>query len=164
MLVSQCLALKRYRPMYIDKKCNSFFIAPDFINSVIFTVKLLSIWMYGICSCDNCSSDKRWKLFILSVISNPGLSFSGFAINFSLILTLAPKPTESQLGLCSDGHFFHLCVGHLFLIMTPRSIKFGWKFPVFYWVISYPLSFLGFAINLSSCLEGILSKRSKSRQ
>ena len=31
-------------------------------------------------------------------------------------------------------------------------MKFGWK-PFILWVISYRLSFLGFAINLSSCLE-----------
>ena len=29
----QCHALKRHRP--VDKKCNFFFLAPDFINSVI---------------------------------------------------------------------------------------------------------------------------------
>ena len=31
--VFQCHALKRHRP--IDKKCNFFFLAPDFTNSVI---------------------------------------------------------------------------------------------------------------------------------
>ena len=33
-----------------------------------------------------------------------------------------------------------------------KIIKFGWKLFIL-WVISYRLSFLGFAINLSSCLE-----------
>ena len=89
-----------------------------------------------------------WKLFILWVISY-GLSFSGFAINFSLVGGPQKNGTVNFLGLCSDEQlFFSPCwIEHLFLIiMTPRSSNF-------LWVISYRLSFLGFAINLSSCLE-----------
>ena len=47
-----------------------------------------------------------WKLFILWVISY-GLSFSGFAINFSLVG--GPPKTEFSvnfLGLCSDKQLF----------------------------------------------------------
>ena len=64
-----------------------------------------------------------WKLFIFWVISY-GLSFSGFAINFSLVG--GPPKTEQSifLGLCSDEQlFFSPCwIEHLYLIiMTPRS-------------------------------------------
>ena len=42
-----------------------------------------------------------WKLFILWVISY-GLSFSGFAINFSLVGGPPKNGTVNFLGLCSD--------------------------------------------------------------
>ena len=49
-----------------------------------------------------------WKLFILWVISY-GLSFSGFAINFSLVGGPQKNGTVNFLGLCSDEQlFFHL--------------------------------------------------------
>ena len=97
-----------------------------------------------------------WKLFILWVISY-GLSFSGFAINFSLVGGPPKKKTEQSifLGLCSDEQlFFSPCwIEHLFPHYNDtKIIKFGWKLFIL-WVISYRLSFLGFAINLSSCLE-----------
>ena len=64
-----------------------------------------------------------WKLFILWVISY-GLSFSGFAINFSLVGAWPPKNgSVNFLGLCSNEQlFFSPCwIEHLFLIiMTPR--------------------------------------------
>ena len=64
-----------------------------------------------------------WKLFILWVMSY-GLSFSGFAINFSLGGGPPKNGTVNFLGLCSDEQlFFSPCwIEHLFLIiMTPRS-------------------------------------------
>ena len=64
-----------------------------------------------------------WKLFILWVISY-GLSFSGFAINFSLVGGPPKHGTVDFLWLCSDVQlFFSPCwIEHLFLvIMTPRS-------------------------------------------
>ena len=49
-----------------------------------------------------------WKLLILWVISY-GLSFSGFAINFSLVGGPQINGTVNILGLCSDEQlFFHL--------------------------------------------------------
>ena len=95
-----------------------------------------------------------WKLFLLWVISY-GLSFSGFAINFPLVGGPPKNGTVNFLGLCSDEQlFFSPCwIEHFFLIiMTPRSSNLVRKLFIL-WVISYRLSFLGFAINLSSCLE-----------
>ena len=65
-----------------------------------------------------------WKLFILWVISY-GLSFSGFAINCSLVG--GPPPTNGTvnfIGLSSDEQLFFspYWIEHPFLIiMTPRS-------------------------------------------
>ena len=95
-----------------------------------------------------------WKLFILWVISY-GLSFSGFAIDFSLVGGPPKNGTVNFLGLCSDEQllFFTLLGRALFPHYNDtKIIKFGWKL-FSLWVISYRLSFLGFAINLSSCLE-----------
>ena len=95
-----------------------------------------------------------WKLFIWWVISY-GLSFSGFAINFSLVGGPPKNGTVNCLGLCSDEQFF------FFTLLDRASfphyndtkiIWFGWKLFIL-GVISYRLLFLGFAINLSSCLE-----------
>ena len=64
-----------------------------------------------------------WKLFILWVISY-GLSFSGFAINFSLVGGSPKNGTVNFLGLCSDEQLFlsPCWIEHLFvIIMTPRS-------------------------------------------
>ena len=94
------------------------------------------------------------KLFILWVISY-GLSFSGFAINFSLV---GGPPKNGTVDF-----FFTLlwCTVICFTLLDRASfpryndtkiIKFGWKVFIL-WVISYGLSFLRFAINLSSCLE-----------
>ena len=70
--------------------------------------------------------------------------------------TSPPKTTEqSILGLCSNQQlsFFTLLDRTYFLhYNNTKIIKFGWKLFIL-WVISYRLSFLGFAINLSSCLE-----------
>ena len=95
-----------------------------------------------------------WKLLILWVISD-GLLFSGFAINLSLVG--GPQKTEQSifLGFWSDQQL------SLFTLLDRASfshynntkiIKFGWKLSNL-WVISYGLSFSGFAINLSSYLE-----------
>ena len=95
-----------------------------------------------------------WKLFILWVISY-GLSFSGFAINFSLVGGPPKNGTVNFLGICSDEQlsFFTLLDRASFPHYNDtKIIKFGWKLFIL-WVISYRLSFLGFAINLSSCLE-----------
>ena len=95
-----------------------------------------------------------WKLFILWVISY-GLSFSGFAINFLLVGGPRKNGTVNFLELCSDEQlFFSPCwIEHLFLIiMTPRESNLVEYFFIL-WIISYRLSFLGFAINMSSCLE-----------
>ena len=70
---------------------------------------------------------------------------------------VAPQKTEQSifLELCSDEQLF------FFTLLDRTSfphyndtkiIKFGWKLFIL-WVISYRLSFLGFAINMSSCLE-----------
>ena len=59
------------------------------------------------------------------------------------------------LGLCSHQQlsFFALLDRISFLhYNNTKIIKFGWKLFIL-WVISYRLSFLGFAINLSSCLK-----------
>ena len=64
-----------------------------------------------------------WELFILWVISY-GLSFSGFAINFSLVGGPPKNETVDFLGLCSDEQLiFSPCwIEHLFLIIvTPSS-------------------------------------------
>ena len=71
-----------------------------------------------------------WKLFILWVISY-GLSFSGFAINFSLVG--GPPKTEQSVfvWLCCDVQlFFSPCwIEHLlFVIMTPRPSNLVEKF------------------------------------
>ena len=70
---------------------------------------------------------------------------------------LHPKKRNNLilLGLCSDEQlsFFILLDRTSFLYYNnTKIIKFGWKLFIL-WVISYRLSFLGFAINLSSCLE-----------
>ena len=70
---------------------------------------------------------------------------------------LHPKKQNNLilLGLCSDEQlsFFILLDRTSFLYYNnTKIIKFGWKLFIL-WVISYRLSFLGFAINLSSCLE-----------
>ena len=94
-----------------------------------------------------------WKLFILWVISY-GLSFSGFAINFSLVGGPPKNGTVNFLGLCSDEVIFFTLLDRASFphYNDTKIIKFGWKLFIL-WVISYGLSFLGFAINLSSCLE-----------
>ena len=96
-----------------------------------------------------------WKLLILWVISY-GLSFSGFAINLSLVGGSPKNGTVDFLGLCSDqqlSFFFTLLDRASFLhYNNTKIIKFGWQLFIL-WVISYGLSFSGFAINLSSCLE-----------
>ena len=94
-----------------------------------------------------------WKLFILWVISY-GRSFSGFAINFSLVGGPPKNGTVNFSGLCSvEVIFFTLLDRASFPHYNDtKIIKFGWKLFIL-WVISYRLSFLGFAINLSSCLE-----------
>ena len=58
-----------------------------------------------------------WKLFILWVISY-GLSFSGFAIKFSLVGGPPKNGTVNSLGLCSDEQlFFSPCwIEHLFFL------------------------------------------------
>ena len=94
------------------------------------------------------------KLFNLWVISY-GLSFSGFAINFSLVGGPPKNGTVNFLELCSDEQlFFSPCWNRASFphYNDTKIIKFGWKLFIL-WVISYPLSILGFAINLSSCLE-----------
>ena len=69
-----------------------------------------------------------------------------------------PKKTHGTinfLGLCSNQQlsFFTLLDRTYFLhYNNTKIIKFGWKLFIL-WVISYRLSFWGFAINLSSCLE-----------
>ena len=95
-----------------------------------------------------------WKFFILWVISY-GLSFSGFAINFSLVSGPPKNGTVNFLGLCSKWTviFFTLLDRASFPNYNDtKIIKFGWKLFIL-WVISYRLSFWGIAINLSSCLE-----------
>ena len=95
-----------------------------------------------------------WKLFILWVFSD-GLSFSGFAIKFSLVDGPPKNGIVDFLGLCSDQQLsFFTC---LYRASFPhynntKILKFGWKLFIL-WVISYGLSFSGCAINLSSCLE-----------
>ena len=93
-----------------------------------------------------------WKLFILWVISH-GLWFSGFSIIKFVIGGWPPKNpgTVNFLGLCSDQQLlFSLCwIEYLFLIIiTLRSSNLVENFFIL-WVISYGLSFSGFAINLS---------------
>ena len=132
-------------------------------NSLFFRTLLLSTVIFFLTSLDRTSFPHYnntkiikfgWKLFILWVISY-GLSFSGFAINFSLVV--APQKTEQSifLGLCSDEQLFlSLCwIEHSFPHYNDtKIIEFGWKLFIL-WVISYRLSFLGISINLSSCLE-----------
>ena len=79
--------------------------------------------------------------------------------NFPFSGKTSPKKTRNNrfffLGLCSDQQlsFFTLLDRTSFLhYNNTKIIKFGWKLFIL-WVISYRLSFLGFAINLSSCLE-----------
>ena len=63
--------------------------------------------------------------------------------------------TINFLGLCSNQQlsFFTLLDRTYFLhYNNTKIIKFGWKLFIL-WVIFYRLSFLGFAINLPSCLE-----------
>ena len=94
-----------------------------------------------------------WKLFILWVISY-GLSFSGFAINFSLVGGPPKNETVDFLGLCSDKQlFFFILLDRTYFphYNNTKIIKFSCKLFIL-WVISYRLSFSGFAINLSSCL------------
>ena len=77
--------------------------------------------------------------------------------NFPSQVKLHPKKRNNLilLGLCSDEQlsFFILLDRTSFLYYNnTKIIKFGWKLFIL-WVISYRLSFWGFAINLSSCLE-----------
>ena len=95
-----------------------------------------------------------WKLFILWVIFY-GLSFSGLAINLSLVG--GPHQTEQSvfLGLWSNQQllfFTFLDRASLPHYNNTKIIKFGWKLFIL-WVISYGLSFWSFAINFSWCLE-----------
>ena len=63
--------------------------------------------------------------------------------------------TINFLGLCSNQQLsFFTLLDRTYLLHynNTKIIKFGWKLFIL-WVISYRLSFLGFAINLSSCLE-----------
>ena len=64
-----------------------------------------------------------WKLLILWVISY-GLSFSGFAINLSLVGDPPKNGIVKFLGFCSEQQlsFLPSWIEHLFLIIiTPRS-------------------------------------------
>ena len=95
-----------------------------------------------------------WQLFILWVFSY-GLSFSGFAIKFSLVGGPQENGIVDCLRLCSDQQLS--CFTCLDRTSFPhynntKIIKFGWKLFIL-WAISYGLSFSGFAINLSSCIE-----------
>ena len=94
-----------------------------------------------------------WKHFMLWVISC-GLSFSGFAINFLLVGGPQKNGTVDILDFAPrNSYFFTLLDRAPFThYIDTRIIKFGWKLFIL-WVISYRLSVLGFAINLSSCLE-----------
>ena len=76
-----------------------------------------------------------WKLFILWVISY-GLSFSGFAINFSLVGGPQKKRNSKFLGLCSDEHFFSTLLDKASFphYYDTKIIKFGWKLFIL-WVI-----------------------------
>ena len=85
-----------------------------------------------------------WKLNILWVISD-GLSFSGFAINLSLVGGPPKNGTVDFLEFCSDQQL------SLFTLLDRASfshynntkiIKFGWKLFIL-WIISYGLSFSG---------------------
>ena len=83
------------------------------------------------------------------------MSFSGFAINFSLVGGPPKNGTVNffRTLLWWTVHFFTLLDRASFHHYNDtKIIKFGWKLFIL-WVISYRLSFLGFAINLSSCLE-----------
>ena len=84
-----------------------------------------------------------------------GLSFSGFAIKFSLVGSPSKNGTFDFVGLCSDQQLF--CFTCLERASFPhynntKIFKFGWKLFML-WVISYGLSFSRYAINLLSCLE-----------
>ena len=77
-----------------------------------------------------------WKPFILWVISY-GLSFSGFAINLSLVGGPPKNGTVNILGLCPDEQLFlsPCCcwIEHLFLIYNDtKIIKVGWILFLFY--------------------------------
>ena len=95
-----------------------------------------------------------WKLLILWVIFY-GLSFSGFTINLSLV----GGPPKNGIVWCFRTLFwstviFFTCLDRASFphYNNTKIIKFGWKLLIL-WVISYGLSFSGFAISLSSCLE-----------
>ena len=81
--------------------------------------------------------------------------FSGFAINLSLVGGPPKNGTVDFFGFCSDQQLSLFTL--LFRASFPyynntKIVKFGWKLYIL-WVISYGLSFSGFAINLSSYLE-----------
>ena len=76
---------------------------------------------------------------------------------FPAQVKLHPKKRNNRcfLGLCSNKQLSFLIVldrASFLHYNNTKIIKFGWKLFIL-WVISYRLSFLGFAINLSSCLE-----------
>ena len=84
-----------------------------------------------------------WKLLILWVISY-GLSFSGFAINLSLV----GDPPKNGIvnfffyfALSNSLPFLPSWIEHSFPhYNNTKIIKFGWKLFIL-WVISYGLSF-----------------------
>ena len=97
-----------------------------------------------------------WFFFIWWVISY-GLSFSGFAIHLSLVGAPPPPKKKKPSTEQSIVYYFALINSYLFTLLdrisfpdynNTKIIKFGWKLFIL-WVISYGLSFSGFAINLS---------------
>ena len=122
---------------------NSYIFSPCWIEHLFLIIITPLIIKFG------------WKLWILWAQFLDGLSFSGFAINFSLT-GWPPKKRNSK--------FFRTLLWWTVILFTlldrasfpqdndTKISKFGWKLFIL-WVISYRLSFLGFAINLSSCLE-----------
>ena len=81
--------------------------------------------------------------------------FRALPLRFHWWVALKIWNSRFFLGLCSDQQLsFFTCLDRASFphYNNTKIIKFGWKLFIL-WVISYGLSFSGWAINLSSCLE-----------
>ena len=82
--------------------------------------------------------------FFFSWVISYGLSFSGFAINLSLLVLFTEQSIFQDFALLNSYLFFTLVDrASFFHYNNTKIIKFGWELFIL-WLISYELSFSGF--------------------
>ena len=114
----------------------------------------------GLCSDQQLSFSPCWIEHLFFIMITPRSFFFFFFFFLFFLLFFLSLQSSVNIVICHvtfvPYHYILpvkivLCFDFLIKNKNTKK-KFGWKLFIL-WVISYRLSFLGFAINLSSCLE-----------